>query len=393
MVEYRIIVNFSEDARPRGIAKKLAEDYGRYFLSHLELERFIPPDSRLTATVLADENGEVSEVTIAQTTGFIKGIDKLLQKIVQEDFCTTPEDTPKDEYQFYRAIGPRKVLFRMLAIDFRDNAIPDDAPAYTLEMHRPVPKQTLPKPANFRPEKKKTEPANAMPSKEEPKPEQALEQILAGVKTSKGTRATYHFTLQGRMIAADIYPPRGEMITEYARPPEAKPDLRQVRGVIAYSTPESRVRIHRRHPAEKFDVRGRMGKDSAMHFVAIDYKEEDITRLYEALTQLPVKVESSDGSELTVVYDKNTVFICPKGEATVTVSGYEEAVAQKKAIPRPRDSKTTRNFLTPCNEQEFVVFTSQSKLRSMLEETGGSGRKDVFDEFYDRYLAERKDGQ
>lgn len=394
MVEYKILVNFSETAaQPKRLAKKLAEEYARYFLSHLELERFIPEDSRLAATVLADEQGEISEIDIAQFGKTMQGIDKVLQRIAEEDFCTTPDQTD-NEYRFHRTIGPRRVLFRLFPIYLGDRQKLDEAPTFTADRHNA--KQTVLSPTKQNPraqaEKETTPQTIAQPNKDIT-PEETLENILSGIKTSTGARATYHFELQGSMITSDIYPPKGSVITEYAMPDEAEQDIRQVKGVVAYSSANSRVRIHRRNPAEKFDVRGRMCKDSGMKFIAKNFDEQETAAVYDALSRLPFRIKTSDTSEATVVYDRNTIFICPKGDARIDIVGYEEALAAKKATPKARDSRTTRNFGLPDTEYEFVVFTSQSTLRSMLEETGGSGKKDVFDNFYEQHLTEKKDGQ
>jgi hypothetical protein len=213
----------------------------------------------------------------------------------------------------------------------------------------------------------------------------SLERTIAEVATGNGRKPIVFYTDDGDFRQAKIMPPMGTTISRLSLTGDFVPDNnRQKRGVIYYTHAGIEIQVHRRNIGEKYDIKGRLDRDSQGSSAPVSDPQE-YSEISGILSSLPIEIHAGDG-EINVGYKKQggrtALLISPKRGESLTVVGFDDAVAEGKILKKTANKKDVRFFEVVGKCIEVMIFAQASSERAEWDEKF----KDDFDKFYDSWL-------
>jgi hypothetical protein len=213
-----------------------------------------------------------------------------------------------------------------------------------------------------------------------------------GIDSTAKPLVTYS---KGKLTTLDIFPPRGSAITKLSWSRNARLLKHQQRGMVKYNYGPHLVNIHRTNAyiaanGQRLDIRGMLvlkGRDWSI--LPADAAQR--ATIEEMLDEMPVQINSNDGSEAIVVYGNKRILIIPRTgselEFRVSESALESGAVREK--PSAGNSRL-KNYSVRDSERnevyELGLARVTSRILQEIEKDAGVVQGDVFDRFYEAYI-------
>jgi len=404
MVEYFIIPDFSElDARGKevtGLDSTLARGLGKHHLKRLGLDNLVTTDGkRLSATILVNaEMGGARRITIeAPPKSSMANLPEVLSEIVGRSDIDDFRHDNTGTY-FTKIAGSRRIEFAILGTADQLSGLEEDVKAAKASAAK-VPTARAKKTVDITDyfvlgERRDFEAGSDLERKAYSDIPDGLSDILHAainrVETEGGKLPLVLYTTEkGMLQSIDIMPPAGRTVTRVELGSEAMPTDQRI-GMVRCAYGPVTITIHRRHLDEKFDIRGYMDVKARGKSITAPRDEEQHLQVMQLLCSLPMTIRPDYDTEANVVYDRpydpRRIYITPKGTATITVSvdkATEDGIRIKERFHKDRVKEFEIAGYKPETTIGVVIFTTASESVKDWEKSGGTGKRDIFDDFYE----------
>jgi hypothetical protein len=233
-----------------------------------------------------------------------------------------------------------------------------------------------------------------------------LQRTIQSISTSDGRSPLITYNKETPIIKIEVFPQAGSTVTDVQIDKNSALYDEQRKGVISCRSGKAHVNVHRRNIYEKFDLRGSVETDRVGKTSIIAPPEEDAQAILRALQKIPLIIMTDDDSELTLTYQTQfhpqRAFMMPKKGSHVVLAGATEST-EKGTLTRRYYTRENGPTEIEILDREIlhsdgtglryiIIFPAPGPSNAHWEDSGGAGKKDCFDIFYEKYLA-KSNGQ
>lgn len=429
MVEYEIKPDFSEliarGKEIRNVDYALARALALKNLENMGLNRLETSDGRpltVTLTINGDVGGTRSVRIETPPESTLPNLPEILSDVMgRQDIDEFRYDT--NGVYFTKIAGSRQIKFDLITpIEHREVVEEQPSPAQpelpAEQVHEEPAHVEQPKAAPQRPmivlpvqeitdyfvlgEREDFDRGSDLERKTAAETPRELSEILHStifrINTDGDRLPLVLYTTEGGLITrVDIMPPAGRVVTDVQLSSEARP-ADQTPGMIRCSYGPATVTIHRRNLDEKFDIRGFLNTISSGYQVSPP-RDDIYQQIMRVLCSMPVIIRANDDTEANVVYEPEylprRIFIAPRDGSTLDIRIDESSkkdVLFRERFHRERVKEFELQGLAKNTTLGMVVFTTTGSYVKGWETMGGTGKRDIFDIFYDnsqKFMPER----